>query len=115
MALYSWVTKGFTVNEIYAEQFILGLQKWNWEMEKNGYSGVMPSVFPDGELEQIKNPILLLIGDQDRLNPPRVLKQARGRIPQIETEIIPHAGHMLSLEQPEVVDERILRFLTIEN
>ncbi len=55
MALYSWVTKGFTVNEIYAEQFILGLQKWNWEMGKNGYSGVMPSVFPDGELEQIKN------------------------------------------------------------
>ena len=111
MGLYSWVKKGFVVNEIYAEQFILGLQNWNWEMGKNGYSGVMPSVFPDEELQQIRNPILMLIGDQDRLNPPRVLEQARRLIPQIETEIIPNAGHMLSIEQPELVDARLLKFL----
>lgn len=115
MALYSWVTKGFVVNDIYTEQFILGLQNWNWETGKNGYSGVMPSVFPDEELCQIKNQILMLIGDQDRFNPPRVLEQARRMIPQIETEIIPNAGHMLSMEQPEIVDAHILRFLEMEN
>ena len=115
MALYSWVTKGYVVNDIYAEQFILGLQHWNWEMGKNGYSGVMPSVFPDEELRRIKNPVLMLIGDQDRLNPPKVLDQARRLIPQIETGIIPHAGHMLSIEQPGLVDARILKFLAMEN
>ena len=112
MALYSWVTKGFVVNNIYAEQFILGLQSWNWEMGKHGFSGVMPSVFTDEELRQIKNPVLMLIGDQDRLNPPRVLEQARRLIPQIETEIILNAGHLLSIEQPALVDRRILKFLT---
>jgi pimeloyl-ACP methyl ester carboxylesterase len=115
MALYTWVTKGFMVNDIYADQFILGLQNWNWEMGKNGYSGVMPSVFPNEELRQIKNPVLMLIGDQDRLNPPRVLEQARRLIPQIETEIIPNAGHMLSIEQPELVDARLLKFLVEED
>jgi pimeloyl-ACP methyl ester carboxylesterase len=115
MALYSWVTRGYTVNDIYAEQFILGLQNWNWEMGEKGYSGVMPSVFPEEELQQIKNPVLMLIGDQDRLNPPRVLDQARKRIPQIETGIIPNAGHMLSIEQPTAVDARILKFLSVDN
>jgi len=114
-ALYSWVTRGFVVNDVYAEQFILGLQNWNWAMGYNGYSGVMPSVFPDDELRQIKNPILMLIGDQDRLNPPKVIEQARRLIPQIETEIIPNAGHMLSIEQPELVDARLMKFLEKDN
>ena len=57
----------------------------------------------------------MLIGDQDRLNPPRVLEQARRLIPQIETEIIPNAGHMLSIEQPELVDARLLKFLVEED
>jgi pimeloyl-ACP methyl ester carboxylesterase len=112
LALYSWVTRGFVVNDVFAEQFSLGLQHWNWAMGNNGYSGVMPSVFPDEELRQIKNPILMLIGDQDRLNPPKVIEQAKRVIPHIETEIIPNAGHMLSIEQPELVDIRLLKFLT---
>jgi len=111
MALYSWVTTGFVVNDVYAEQFILGLQNWNWAMGHNGYSGVMPSVFPAEDLRQIKNPVLMLIGDQDRLNPPRVVNQAKQMIPQLEAEIIPNAGHLLSMEQPAQVDARILSFL----
>jgi pimeloyl-ACP methyl ester carboxylesterase len=111
IALYSWVTRGFVVNDVYAEQFILGLQNWNWAMGYNGYSGVMPSVFPDEELRQIKNPILMLIGDQDRLNPPRVIGQAKRMIPHIEAEIVPNAGHLLSMEQPDLVDARVLEFL----
>jgi pimeloyl-ACP methyl ester carboxylesterase len=33
-------------------------------------------------------------------------------IPQIETEIIPNAGHLLSMEQPVLADARVLKFLT---
>jgi pimeloyl-ACP methyl ester carboxylesterase len=112
IALYSWVTPGFVVNDVFAEQFILGLQNWNWAMGRKGYSGVMPSVFGDEELRQIKNPILMLIGDQDKLNPSQVLEQAKRLIPQVEAEVIPSAGHFLSMEQPELVDTRILKFLT---
>jgi len=68
-ALYSWVARGFVVNTVFAEQFITGLQNWNWTVNTSGYSGVMPSTFSDGELRQISLPVLLLIGDQDKLNP----------------------------------------------
>jgi len=112
IALHSWVTSGFKVNDLFAEQFITGLQSWNWAMATHGYSGVMPFVFPVDELRKIKLPVQMLIGDHDKLNPLSVLRQARQMIPHIQTEIIPNAGHFLSMEQPELVDARILEFLT---
>lgn len=111
IALYSWVTRGFEVNDLFAEQFITGLQSWNWAMATNGYSGVMPFVFPDDELHRIKLPVQMLVGDHDKLNPPSVLEQARQMIPQIQAEMIPNAGHFLSMEQPELVNARVLEFL----
>lgn len=111
-ALYSWVTPGFKVNPIYTEQFILGLLYWNWAVNSHGYSGVMPSAFSAEELGQIHIPVLMLIGDHDRLNRPRTIEQARQAIPHIQAEIIPNAGHLLSMEQPERVDARIQKFLS---
>jgi pimeloyl-ACP methyl ester carboxylesterase len=111
IALYSWVTRGFVVNPVFAEQFMTGLQNWNWTVNTSGYSGVMPCTFSDEELRQIHLPVLLLIGDQDKLNPPKAIERARQTIPNLEAEIIPQAGHFLSMEQPEVVDARILKFL----
>ena len=110
-ALYSWVTRGFVINDAFTEQFITGLQNWNWGVNKAGYSGVMPSVFSGEELRQVQVPVLMLIGDQDRLNPPKVIERARQMIPHMEAEIIPHASHLLSMEQPERVNTRVLSFL----
>jgi pimeloyl-ACP methyl ester carboxylesterase len=81
-------------------------------MNTTGYSGVMPSVFNDEELHRIQIPVLMLIGDQDRLNPPQAIERARRLVPDIEAEIIPHAGHFLSMEQPGCVNARVLKFLT---
>jgi pimeloyl-ACP methyl ester carboxylesterase len=111
VALNSWVSPGFIVNPVFAEQFMTGLQNWNWSVNTHGYSGVMPCLFNDEELRQINLPILLLIGDQDRLNPAKSLERARQTLPRLEGEIIPQAGHFLSMEQPEKVDNRILKFL----
>jgi pimeloyl-ACP methyl ester carboxylesterase len=114
-ALYSWVARGFVVNEIFAEQFILGLRNWNWAMGSNGYSGVMPSAFSEDALRQLHVPVLMLIGDQDKLNPPKAIERARQLIPHIEAEIIPNAGHFLSMEQPEGVDALLLKFLVVHD
>ena len=110
-AINSWVTKGFKINEVYAEQFILGLLNYNWAIATKGYSGVMPSAFSEDDLRQIHLPVLMLIGDHDRLNPPKAIERARQMIPHIETGIIPNAGHLLSMEQPDLVDKRVLEFL----
>jgi pimeloyl-ACP methyl ester carboxylesterase len=110
-ALNSWVAHGFMVDEVFAEQFMTGLQNWNWTVNTSGYAGVMPCIFTDEELRRIRQKVLLLIGDQDRLNPPRALDRARLTIPHLEAETIPQAGHFLNMEQPESVNARILTFL----
>ena len=56
----------------------------------------------------------MLIGDHDQLNQPKTIEQARQMIPHLEAEIIPNAGHLLSMEQPELVDAKLLRFLSEE-
>jgi pimeloyl-ACP methyl ester carboxylesterase len=99
------------VNAVYADQFMTGLLNWNWNVNARGYSGIMPCTFPTEELSQLRLPVLMLIGDQDRLNPPEAIERAKRTIPHLEAEIIPHAGHFLSMEQPEIVDARILKFL----
>ena len=111
VALKSWVAHGFVVNEVFAEQFMTGLQNWNWTVNTSGYAGVMPCTFSDEELRQIRQKVLLLIGDQDRLNPARALERARRTLPHLEGEIIPQAGHFLNMEQPARVDIRVLEFL----
>ncbi len=110
--LYAWVAPGFVVNAVFESQFILGLLYWNWAVNARGYSGVMPSVFRAEELGKLCMPVLMLIGDHDKLNPPGVIERARQMIPYIEAAVVPDAGHMLSIEQPERVDAYILEFLS---
>jgi pimeloyl-ACP methyl ester carboxylesterase len=112
-ALKSWVARGFTVNEIWGEQFMIGLQNWNWNVNKRGYAGLMPCIFSNEDLSRISQKVLMLIGDRDRLNPPRSLERAKRVIPDLEGEIIPQAGHFLTMEQPKLVDQMILEFLVV--
>lgn len=112
VALNSWVAKDFVVNDVYGEQFMTGLQNWNWTVNTSGYSGIMPCIFTDEELGQIRKPVLMLIGDQDRLNPSTALERAKKTISGLEGEIITKAGHFLNMEQPETVNARCIDFLT---
>jgi pimeloyl-ACP methyl ester carboxylesterase len=115
VALKSWMAHGFVINTVFAEQFIIGLQNWNWSVNKKGYAGIMPCMFTDEDLSRIQHKVLMLIGDQDRLNPPKSLERAKRVIPNLEGEIIPQADHFLNMEQPELVDKFILKFLEEDN
>ena len=69
-------------------------------------------VFSDEEFKNLKMPLLLLVGDKEILYDAQfAIDRARQLIPHIEAESIPNAGHMLSIDQPAVVIERIMRFL----
>ncbi|MGA9141481.1 MAG: alpha/beta hydrolase [Methanocella sp.] len=74
-------------------------------------NGLFPPVYRDDELRQVKVPVLLLVGDKERvLNPARALERARRLVPGIETGIVPCAGHALPIDQPSIVNERLLKF-----
>ena len=56
-------------------------------------------------------PVLVLIGDNDIINNHKSIKRAKELIHGVETATIKNAGHFLSFDQPEIVNEKALDFL----
>lgn len=94
------------VNPI-VHQMLVGLRHFRFQPQNS----VFPAVFTDEELKTVKMPVLVLIGDKERvLDPVRAVERARRRVPGVEAEIIPGAGHALPIDQPEIVNARLLEF-----
>ncbi|MBT8064599.1 MAG: alpha/beta hydrolase, partial [Gammaproteobacteria bacterium] len=54
---------------------------------------------------------LVMVGEEDRLKPPRYSRLIADRIPNSELVVIPGAGHAVILEQPGAVNAALLDFL----
>ena len=73
---------------------------------------VPPVPYKDEELRSVRNPTLLLIGQQEvYFNPAAAVERAKQLIPDIQTELIPQASHEMTVSQPETVNQRTLEFL----
>lgn len=59
-----------------------------------------------------KTPVLVLCGADDKLTPPSVMKSLADKIPAGKFRIVPNAGHMSPLENPNFVNEQISEFLS---
>jgi 3-oxoadipate enol-lactonase len=59
----------------------------------------------------ISCPTLVIVGEQDALIPPAVTQDYASRIPGVQFAVIPQAGHLSNLEQPEAVLQAIGGFL----
>ncbi len=76
-------------------------------------TSIWPTVYTDAELKQIDHPALLLIGAGDKIyNPQKAIERAQTWMPHLRAEIIPNAGHLLIMDQPEIINARILEFLS---
>jgi pimeloyl-ACP methyl ester carboxylesterase len=64
-----------------------------------------------GRLSDIRCPALVLCGEDDRLTPPKYAQYLQDSIPAAKLTIIPGAGHMVMVEQPEWVNQAIEEFL----
>jgi 3-oxoadipate enol-lactonase len=62
-------------------------------------------------LAGITCPTLVIVGEQDALTPPTVAQDYASRIPGAQYVVIPQAGHLSNLEQPEVFLLAISGFL----
>jgi len=77
---------------------------------------VSPTVLSDKELQNIKVPALYLIGENEKIYSPQAAVQRLKRIaPQIHVQIIPNAGHDLTVVQADMVNERVLEFLNSQS
>jgi pimeloyl-ACP methyl ester carboxylesterase len=62
-------------------------------------------------LPQITAPTLLIWGRSDARSPLSVARQFEDAIPDAELVVLPDAGHMSNLEQPELFNAAVRRFL----
>lgn len=62
-------------------------------------------------LDTIRVPTLVLVGEEDAGQPPRRSRAIASAIPGSELVIVPEAGHLSALEQPERMTEAMRDFL----
>jgi len=75
----------------------------------------IPPVLTDAEWGSLRTPTLFLVGEHEVIySPEKAVQRLRGVAPTVRTEIIPGAGHDLTIAQRSMVNERILRFLKEE-
>jgi pimeloyl-ACP methyl ester carboxylesterase len=74
-----------------------------------------PFRIPGRKLRMIKAPTLVILGGKDGLVGSAAAAARRARnIPSCEIEILPQAAHIMSVDEPEFVAQRIVHFLEAE-
>ncbi len=62
-------------------------------------------------LPSIRCPTLVLVGDGDLATPPDLNKEIADGIPGSRFVVVPHCGHLSTVEQPEAVNAALTRWL----
>ncbi|HWC11921.1 MAG TPA: alpha/beta fold hydrolase [Acidimicrobiales bacterium] len=63
-------------------------------------------------LEQVRVPVLVVVGEHDGPSPPDVAAAMADAIPGARLEVVPGAGHLSSLEAPDAFNQVLESFLT---
>jgi pimeloyl-ACP methyl ester carboxylesterase len=102
---YDWIWQGFPIDECIARMRIIA-----------SVSGVPrhigPTVFSDKELQQIKAPTLLLIGDREVIyDRDRVFARAKRLVPGLKAEVVHNANHNAEYTAADQVNQKVVAFL----
>lgn len=62
-------------------------------------------------LASITCPTLVIVGAEDALIPPQIAENYAAQIPAAQCVVIPHAGHLSNLEQPQFFIQTLRQFL----
>jgi pimeloyl-ACP methyl ester carboxylesterase len=74
---------------------------------------VFPTVFTDDELRRCNTPVLFIAGEKENLYKlESAVARARSLLSNFKAEVVPGAGHVVNLDQPEKVNGCILKFLS---
>jgi pimeloyl-ACP methyl ester carboxylesterase len=101
--------RDFCLNELFAGQFASGVKHFRYADPRKS---IFPSVFSEAELSRINIPTLFIVGENEVIyDPLAALEKVNQLMPDVETRLVPNAGHLVSMEQPAPVNEHILQFL----
>ncbi len=92
--------------DFFVENMYQGLRCFKFKML------VSPTVLTDQDLQNLNLPTLFLVGENEKIYSAQEAIQRLNRVaPHIKTELIPGAGHDLTVVQAEMVNRIILDFL----
>lgn len=94
------------INKTYLQQYRIAVEK---DSINKFTIDMMP--YSKRELESLKMPVQVLIGDDDMINNDKTLRMAKELLPYGKGEVINNAGHFLSIDQAEIVNAKVLQFL----
>jgi pimeloyl-ACP methyl ester carboxylesterase len=107
--LNRFFAKGFCPDELFARQFALGVRHFRYA---NPRKSIFTNVFSDSELRSIRTPTLFLAGEEEVIyNPKAAIDRVKQLMPEATTGLIPGAGHLLSMDQPALVNGQLMKFL----
>lgn len=73
---------------------------------------IHPTVLSDDELRRISIPTLFLVGEHEVIySAPEAIGRLNSVAPQIKTELIPDAGHDLTIVQAALINKKVIEFL----
>ena len=94
-------------------QLMATVADWIRKTPLDGYIGMsaaIPTIDVTHRLGEIRIPCLALTGADDIAMPPAMAQVLAKNIPGAKLEIIPDAGHLSNLEQPEAFNAALTRF-----
>ena len=107
--LKRFFSRGFRIDERFARQFASGARQLRYADPR---ASIFPGVFSEAELSAIAVPTLFIVGENEVIyDPVAAIGKVRRLMPGVETRLVPHAGHLVSMEQPAPVNRHMLEFL----
>ncbi|HEX8478604.1 MAG TPA: alpha/beta fold hydrolase [Telluria sp.] len=83
----------------------------------DGYARQIEAIIarPDSRpgLADIAVPTLVLVGDTDTLTPPELAEELVAGIAQARLTVVPHSGHLSTLEQPDAVNRALVEWMML--
>ena len=64
-------------------------------------------------LSDIKIPVLILVGEEDKITPPEMAESMHKKIKGSQLNIIEHAGHLCNMENPFEFNYQIRKFISL--
>lgn len=93
-------------------------RRWRNELVANDRIGITRAVTGvitrQGVYDQLNSigmPTLIIVGENDVSTPPEMSERMHARIPESRLEVIPEAGHMTPIEQPDALNDLLGEFL----
>lgn len=104
-----WLTQGYEMNTDFSRQMDVGILDYK---PMKGQKTILAKALPDEALQKIKIPVMVLIGDRSVIyDPNKALNRAKALLPCVKAELIPNCAHSMNMEQAELTNEMIAKFL----